>query len=725
MSKLRFSLRLKLLFFSSFLLAVPWLGYQYVWEMETYLRIGQEQTMVGTARAVATALHERPALFDSQSAYLTDVKPGTDLYAHKITYPIQLDGKLDDWQDYQHLSIAYGQQNLIDPIQNYQFDNLHFTHMVGQYDRFLYAMFDVTDNNVLLRTSNSLRIDKNDHLQIAMTDQDGLFQRYIIAPIQSGWVNAYLLKADLDSLQPERLETKIQGHWRNTTSGYQLELRFPLAMISSKIAFAIVDVDDPQTRSIAHIMGTANPSQLDSLGTVLVPSPEIEKILKGLKYSNARVWVVDKHMRVLARSGNIQRSNGVQSSSLNNLLGNTDSNHQKSGWGYIEKNWLLPLYYQILTKPPADFVDDLRDAFALQGQDISQALNGTPSSLWRLSSDNKAVIMSAAHPIYINETVMGAVVVEQTTNGIRTLRNRALEQQFHYILLVILISTLALFLIASRISWRIRKLRNETESAIDQQGKIIGDIVPSNVRDEIGDLSRTFAHVLSRLSQYNTYLENMASRLSHELRTPVAIVNSSLDILLLEQQNPESKQYVDRAKQGITRLSKILTNMSEATRLEQAIQSSDHEIFDLEELLRGCVAGYRLAYATRTFDIQVSVSSLNFHGSPELFAQMLDKIITNAVEFSEENSTINLHMINSDSGYVLTITNQGDLLPENMQHQLLNSMVSVRQPQNTEQSHLGLGLYIAKIIAQYHQGDIRIDNLKDKSGVVVTLLFKH
>jgi two-component system sensor histidine kinase ChvG len=52
-------------------------------------------------------------------------------------------------------------------------------------------------------------------------------------------------------------------------------------------------------------------------------------------------------------------------------------------------------------------------------------------------------------------------------------------------------------------------------------------------------------------------------------------------------------------------------------------------------------------------------------------------------------------------------------------------MVSVRQPQNTGQSHLGLGLYIAKAIAQYHQGDIRIDNFTDKSGVVVTLLFKH
>ncbi len=80
-------------------------------------------------------------------------------------------------------------------------------------------------------------------------------------------------------------------------------------------------------------------------------------------------------------------------------------------------------------------------------------------------------------------------------------------------------------------------------------------------------------------------------------------------------------------------------------------------------------------------------------------------------------------MVNSGQGYVLTIANQGNLLPEKMQHQLLDSMVSVRKQQNTEQPHLGLGLYIAKIIAQYHRGDIKIDNLKDKSGVVVTLVF--
>lgn len=718
MAKFRFGIRLKLVFFSSFLFAIPWLGYQYVWELESYLRIGQEQTMVGTARAVATALHERPALFDNQSAFLSDVKTGTDLYAYKIAYPIQLDGELEDWQDYQHLMLDYAEPYLLDQVQDYEPQSLRFSHMVGQYDRYLYAMFNVVDDHVVMRPGNSLRIDRNDHLQIAMTDENGEFQRYIVAPFKAGWVNAYLLREGTASLLPDKLETRIQGQWRDTAEGYVIELRFPLSMLSSKIAFAIIDVDDPVSRRVEYTIGTANTSQLDSLGTVLVPSPEIEKILKGLQYSNARVWVVDKHMRVLARSGQIQRSTGVQSESQ-------DSKSQ-NWWSYIESEWLLPLYYQILTKPPADFIDDLKDAYALKGQDISQALQGTPSSLWRLSPDSKAVILSAAHPIYIDNKVMGAVVVEQTTNGIRTLRNKALEQQFHYFLAVILIGTLALFLMASRISWRIRQLRDETEDAIDTHGKIVGQIQPSRANDEIGDLSRTFNSVLGKLGQYNAYLENMASRLSHELRTPVAIVNSSLDNLSGESLNHESQQFVNRAKDGIMRLSKILTNMSEATRLEQAIQNNERETFDVQQVLQGCVQGYQFVYPQCEFVLKIENKGnkqTKLFGAAELFAQMLDKIIANAVDFSEKNNPIVVKFSHSDKSIKLFISNLGPVLPEKMQHQLFDSMVSIRVKQSAEQAHLGLGLYIAKIIANYHYGEINIQNRAEQDGVVVSLSF--
>ena len=75
----RFGLRTKLLLLSSFLFAIPWFGYQYVWEMEKYLRFGQEQTIIGTARALATSLHERPNLFNNQASFLPDVEKGKDL----------------------------------------------------------------------------------------------------------------------------------------------------------------------------------------------------------------------------------------------------------------------------------------------------------------------------------------------------------------------------------------------------------------------------------------------------------------------------------------------------------------------------------------------------------------------------------------------------------------------------------------------------------------------
>ncbi len=721
LSKFKFTvgIRTKIVFFASFLLAIPYMSYQYVWELESYLRTGQEQTLVGTARAVATALHERPALFDNQSAFLSNIKPGTDLYAHKIDYPIKLDGQLSDWDDYKDKMIAYGAENLVEQSTVYTKDSLSFEHMVGQYEKYLYAMFNVQDESVLLRPDNSLRVDRNDFVQIALINATGKFQRFIVSPYQAGWVNAYELDTTAENITPVKLETRIQGQWESTSTGYNLELRFPLSMLSSKIAFAVGDVDD-EDRELKYVMGTANPAQSDSLGTVLLPSPEIEKIIKGLQYSEARVWVVDKHMRVLAKSGDISSAIGIDSQSANE----TNNMPVNIGlWESLENRVLLPLYYKILTKPPADFIDDLADAFALEGRDVNQALAGTPSTLWRLTSDNKAVILSAAHPIYIDNQVMGAVVVEQTTHGIRSLRNQALEKQFHLILAIILIATASIFLLASSISNRVRKLRDDTDNAIDANGKIINLFKPSKSNDEIGDLSRSFTQVLTKLAQYNQYLENMASRLSHELRTPVAVVNSSLDNLELSDNEQDKQQYIARAKEGISRLSNILNSMSEATRLEQAINNSDPEIFDVSKVLQGCVEGYNHTYTNANIKLDVQAQDVSLKGSPEMFAQMLDKVVTNAIEFKLPDSAINIRLFFKSGNLALSVTNAGPLLPENMQNQLLSSMISVRKSTTAEQSHLGLGLFVANIIAQYHKATISINNLPDHSGVIVLFEF--
>lgn len=712
---MRLSIRFKLLVLSLFLFTIPYLGYQYVWELESYLRLGQEQTLVGTARAVATALHERPKLFDKQASYLQDVKPGTDLYAHKIIDPIQLDGNLSDWLDYQHLAVTYDAHYLLQDPEGYHPEDLRFRHMVGIYNQYLYAYFEVFDDTVILRGQNALRVDRNDFLHIALTDHNDAFHRYIIAPRTPGWVNAYELSDSPESFRPLYVESRIQGHWEMTSNGYNIELRMPLAMVADKIAFVVADVDSTDNPIIDWRIGTADPNRPDSLGTVLVPSPEIEQIVKGLQHSGARVWVLDKHRRVMARSGGIQSSTGINTKLAPPSKGNW--------WQFIEQEYLLPLYYQILTKPPATFVDELEDAFALQGTDIDSALTGEASTLWRLSPDKKAVILSAAHPIWLDDNVMGAVVVEQTTHGIRTLRNKALEKLFNVILLVMLLGTLALFLFASRISSRIRLLRNQTEKAIDEQGRIVSNIPTSQVQDEIGDLSRTFHQVLEKLKQYHNYLENMASRLSHELRTPVAVVKSSLEMLHLNHANDLDSPYLERAQEGVNRLSHILNSMSEASRLEQALKSNEREGFELADVLNSCVDGYQLIYSQRKFQAHLNGLNKSMQGSPELFVQMLDKIVANAVDFSPEQSEISFTLEHSQNQTWLHIDNIGPLLSKEMQSQLFDSMISIRTSSHQAEPHLGLGLFIARIIAEYHGANISISNRQDEKGVRVSLLF--
>ena len=319
---------------------------------------------------------------------------------------------------------------------------------------------------IVYRNANTFSVHRNDNLQVAFLDKQDQFQRYIISNESPGWVNAYLTKPEEGSVYPLRHEGKIQGNWKETPQGYNVEIRIPLEMIGSKLGFAIYDVDNVRTRKINNIVGTSNTQSSEQLGTVLVPSPEIEQILKGLARSNSRIWVIDRHRRVLAKIGDLRASSVIKEDSK-------ISKRSPMTWlQQIEERYLHPLYYQLLTRPPQDFIDELEQATELAGSQIDSAIQGQVESSWYLTPDKKAVVLSAAHPIWVDEKVMGVVIAEETTNGIRSIRNKALEKLFTVILAVMLLSTLALFLFASRISFRIRKLRSQAEQAIDEQGRI-------------------------------------------------------------------------------------------------------------------------------------------------------------------------------------------------------------------------------------------------------------
>jgi signal transduction histidine kinase len=248
--------------------------------------------------------------------------------------------------------------------------------------------------------------------------------------------------------------------------------------------------------------------------------------------------------------------------------------------------------------------------------------------------------------------------------------------------------------------------------------------------DEIGDLARSFERLFVVVGGYTDYLRTLASKLSHELNTPLAIVKSSLDNLehalkeraaLPEQAVP----YLARARDGVARLGALVRAMSESSRMERAIEAAEPEDVDLRDVVRGCAEGYRPLIGERRLDCELPNAPLPLHGAPELIAQALDKLLDNALSFTPAHGWLLLTLRPLEGGAEIELANQGRLLPDAMQGRLFDSLVSLRDKSTPgEAPHLGLGLYVARLVAERHGGSISARNLDDGSGVAFRITLR-
>ena len=349
---------------------------------------------------------------------------------------------------------------------------------------------------------------------------------------------------------------------------------------------------------------------------------------------------------------------------------------------------------------------------------VAAALNGQQLAAWFRSTDSGRAVVAVAEPVVSSNEMIGAVIVQQGTDEILSLTNRGLARLMNVTLIAMLVVAAVLLGYATVLSRRIRHLSVAAEDALDSNHLHV-DLPSSDSGDEIGDLSRSFGFVLGQLGDYNEYLRTLASKLSHELRTPLAIVTSSLDNLEHENLSETAVGYTERAKDGADRLRKILSAMSEASRVEELMENAEVENFDMRTVVESAVNAYGDVYAERTFVFNSDSDSFPASGSPELLIQMLDKLVDNAVSFSTESDRIDVTLSSIDRETSLSVSNPGPSLPERMRTQMFDSMVSMRP--HKDNKHLGLGLYVAKLIADGHNGSIQADNIE--GGVRFRVLF--
>ena len=665
------SLRFKLLLIALSTLALPFSGWLFVRQMEELLRQGQEQTLIASARALARAL----------GALKTELPPaGAAIYIHQAPGAIAIDGYADDWRD-----LSAFAQNLGPPS-----DAQKVTLLLCANHDWLYLFAEVHDATRTRVDARDPRAATSDHLTLTL-EHGTLTRRYLLASAAPGRFDALTLTDASDNALP----TTLDGGWQEDGSGYRIELRLPRAQMPDKLALSVFD-------AVAPAVEVAEPLPL------LMLSPELSTELGQFAPEGMRARLLSGEGWVVAETGAL--AGGVATAPAS------------------RRRWLESLVYRHLIAPGLTRAEDFSTTLPrLAAPEIWQALSGVAATAWHPSASEAQVVLAAAVPLKSDGEVRGALLLEQAGDALPLLTNRALLSLVGASLLALAVAGGMLFVFASALSLRIRRLRNAAERALRTSGKMDTPLPLLDARDELGDLARSFARLLDEVGTYTDYLRTLASKLSHELQTPLAIVKSSLDNLDHQAMPADAQPYLVRARGGAERLGAIVRAMSEASRMERAIAGADAEDFDLGAVVRGCVEAYRPLVSPRRLDSELPAVSLRMHGAPELIAQALDKLIDNARSFTPDDGWIRIALSARDDGAEIAVANSGPLLPPTMQDRLFDSLVSVRSSTTLKSSepihgradapHLGLGLYVVRLIAEAHRGDARARNLDVGSGV--------
>jgi len=660
------NLRRQLLLVSVLTLMLPWAGCEFIRETESALRAGQQQMLAGTARAVATTLGQYAEEFPrADPAFGADDR----MYVHDLATRPSIDGYFDDWPlPTDSLRVLRGTDGPIRAV-------------LGSHDGAVFLYVEVADRDVVYASPASMVPEQGpgaaDRVSFISTNPPYLTEVLTFAAEAPGRLLSY--RRNAFGFAPE---ATIDAWWQDIPGGYRVEARIPATLVGTNLGIVVNNTsapDQPGTRS-ASFSGQMPGPAMRELASVT-------DITAGLVQPGMRLIVTDRDGWRIASTG---------------MLHTDDAS--RTGSRFSRR------LYDALVESGTEAALAEPDPLGRERQPyVSAALGGREMASWFRATGSGRAIVAVAAPIGNASSPLGALVLQQGTEAILSLTNEGLARLINVTLTTTMVVVAALLGYATWLSRRIRALSVAAEQALES-GDLRSPLPSAAAGDEVGDLSRSFSHVLRQLGDYNEYLRSLASKLSHELRTPLAIVTSSLENLEHEKLDETSRGYTGRAREGAERLRAILNAMSEASRVEELMASAEPEIFDLRKVLDSTAAAYRDAYPARDFLFTCSAPDTSMRGSPELLIQMLDKLIDNAVGFSGAGDTISITLHARDEETLeLAVANPGPPLPERMRDQLFDSMVSMRSADSRR--HLGLGLYVARLIAEGHGGSIVAENI--------------
>ncbi|WP_285673935.1 stimulus-sensing domain-containing protein [Paralimibaculum aggregatum] len=351
--------------------------------------------------------------------------------------------------------------------------------------------------------------------------------------------------------------------------------------------------------------------------------------------------------------------------------------------------------------------------------EVQSAVRGASRSAVRVN-DQDQLIVSVAVPVRRMDAILGALVLSTPGGDIDAIVRGERVAIFQVFLVAAIVSTALSILLANTIARPIKRLARaaDTEGTsaarpLNPERVEIPDM--SHRTDEIGELSAALIRMTEALYKRIQAIESFASDVAHEIKNPLTSLRSAVDTMKYAKTPEQRQRLLDVIAHDVGRMDRLVTDISNASRLDAELVRERMENFDLGRLIS------MLAEVTRSQGEKRGVSvaaelpggALTARGLEGRIAQVITNLLDNALSFSPEGGTIRIVARQRPGGIRVAVEDQGPGVPPDNITSIFERFYTERPEAEAFGNHSGLGLSISRQIIEAHAGRIWVENIRD------------
>lgn len=335
-------------------------------------------------------------------------------------------------------------------------------------------------------------------------------------------------------------------------------------------------------------------------------------------------------------------------------------------------------------------------------------------------------VFTVVTPVEVNGTFAGAVGLISAAGEVDEIIRAEREQVYQMFVVAILVSVGLSLVLASTIANPLSDLATAAEVGREKNARKLS---PSRVRipdlsgrpDEIGRLSGALRGMVTALYDRIDANEQFAADVAHEIKNPLASLRSAVGTLHLAKTDEQRKKLLDVIEHDVRRLDRLVSDISNASRLDSELVKEEEESFDLIKLVSNLseYLGNEARSKGVDFISDLPADPIVIHGLEARLAQVFVNLITNAVSFCEDGDAVRIWARRRDNRVLVVVEDTGPGIPEQALNKIFNRFYSER-PVGQFGNHSGLGLAISKQIVEAHGGVIWAENIRPTDADVTS-----